>query len=194
MKKTVQRISKCKAFWGMLALVLVLGAGLFAGELAIVSHAESAAKVTASSAKIRKSADSSSEVIGSATKDKTISIKSQTKGADGYTWYEVYVDANTLGYIRSDLVSITDGSTPSSSSGTTTTTTTTTTATPAPAVNETPVEVTAVEPLSATVTGGQSVRVRSNASTTSQIVTTAENGMALTVTGQATGTDGKTWY
>ena len=76
----------------MLALVLVLGAGLFAGELAIVSHAESAAKVTASSAKIRKSADSSSEVIGSATKDKTISIKSQTKGADGYTWYEVYVD------------------------------------------------------------------------------------------------------
>lgn len=62
MKKTVQRISKCKAFWGMLALVLVLGAGAFCGDLAIVSHAESAAKVTASSAKIRKSADSSSEV------------------------------------------------------------------------------------------------------------------------------------
>ena len=181
----------------MLALVFVLGAGLFSENLAIVSHAESAAKVTASSAKIRKTADSSSEVIGSAAKDKAISIKSQTKGADGYTWYEVYVDANTLGYIRSDLVSITDGSTPPSSSGTTTTTTTTTTmttATPAPVVNETPVEVTAVEPLSATVTGGQSVRVRSNASTTSQIVTTAENGMALTVTGQATGTDGKTWY
>ena len=193
MKKTVQRTSKFKAFWGMLALVLVLGAGLFAENLAFVSHAESAAKVTASSAKIRKSADSSSEVIGSAAKDKTISIKSQTKGADGYTWYEVYVDANTLGYIRSDLVSITDGSTPPSSS-TTTTTTTTTTATPAPAVNETPVDVTAVEPVSATVTGGQSVRVRSNASTTSQIVTTAENGMALTVTGQATGTDGNTWY
>ena len=195
MKKTVQRTSKFKAFWGMLALVLVLGAGLFAENLAFVSHAESAAKVTASSAKIRKSADSSSEVIGSAAKDKTISIKSQTKGADGYTWYEVYVDANTLGYIRSDLVSITDGSTPTSSSTTTTTTTTTTaTATPAPAVNETPVDVTAVEPVSATVTGGQSVRVRSNASTTSQIVTTAENGMALTVTGQATGTDGNTWY
>ena len=193
MKKTVQRISKCKVFWGMLALVFVLGAGLFSENLAIVSHAESAAKVTASSAKIRKTADSSSEVIGSAAKDKTISIKSQTKGADGYNWYEVYVDANTLGYIRSDLVNITDGSTPPSSSGTTTTTTTTT-ATPAPVVNETPVEVTAVEPLSATVTGGQSVRVRSNASTTSQIVTTAENGMALTVTGQATGTDGKTWY
>ena len=195
MKKTVQRTSKFKAFWGMLALVLVLGAGLFAENLAFDSHAESAAKVTASSAKIRKSADSSSEVIGSAAKDKTISIKSQTKGADGYTWYEVYVDANTLGYIRSDLVSITDGSTPPSSSTTTTTTTTTTaTATPAPAVNETPVDVTAVEPVSATVTGGQSVRVRSNASTTSQIVTTAENGMALTVTGQATGTDGNTWY
>ena len=83
MKKTVQRTSKFKTFWGMFALVLVLGAGLFAENLAFVSHAESAAKVTASSAKIRKSADSSSEVIGSAAKDKTISIKSQTKGADG---------------------------------------------------------------------------------------------------------------
>ena len=199
MKKTVQRTSKFKAFWGMLALVFVLGAGLFAEDLAFVSHAESAAKVTASSAKIRKSADSSSEVIGSAAKDKTISIKSQTKGADGYTWYEVYVDANTLGYIRSDLVSITDGSTPATSSGsasttTNTSTTTTTTTTSTPAVEETPVDVSAVEPQSATVTGGQSVRVRSNASTTSQIVTTAENGMALTVTGQAVGTDGKTWY
>lgn len=197
MKKTVQKTSKFRVFWGMFALVLVLGAGLFFENLAIVSHAESAAKVTASSAKIRKSADSSSEVIGSAAKDKTISIKSQTKGADGYTWYEVYVDANTLGYIRSDLVSITDGSTPSSSSGSSTsssTTTTTTTTNNTPAVEETPVDVSAVEPVSATVTGGQSVRVRSNASTTSQIVTTAENGMALTVTGQATGTDGKTWY
>lgn len=95
MKKTVQRTSKFKAFWGMLALVLVFGSRTFAENLAFVSHAESAAKVTASSAKIRKSADSSSEVIGSAAKDKTISIKSQTKGADGYTWYEVYVDANT---------------------------------------------------------------------------------------------------
>ena len=45
MKKTVQRISKCKVFWGMLALVFVLGAGLFSENLAIVSHAESAAKV-----------------------------------------------------------------------------------------------------------------------------------------------------
>ena len=192
MKKTVQRTSKFRAFWGMLTLVLVLGAGLFAEDLAIVSHAESAAKVTASSAKIRKSADASSEAIGSAEKDKTISIKSQTTGADGKTWYEVYVDANTLGYIRSDLVSITDGSTPPTSSNTTSTTTSS--AAPAQTTSEATVDVTAVEPLSATVTGGQSVRVRSNASTTSQIVTTAENGTALTVTGQATGTDGNTWY
>ena len=28
MKKTVQRISKCKVFWGMLALVFVLGLSL----------------------------------------------------------------------------------------------------------------------------------------------------------------------
>jgi hypothetical protein len=81
------------------------------------------------------------------------------------------------GYIRSDLISA-SGDT----SGTTAST------------SETPADVTAVNPVSATVKGGQSVRVRSNASTTSQIVTTAASGTALTITGQATGTDGKVWY
>ena len=51
-----------------------------------------------------------------------------------------------------------------------------------------------MQPISASATGGQSIRVRANASTTSQIVTTAKEGLALTVTGQATGTDGNVWY
>ncbi len=191
---------------GMMTLVLVLSVGLFVDAFAIVSHAESAGKVTAETAKIRKEASTSSDVMGSAAKDDKISIIGKTTGSDGMTWYQIYVDANTKGFIRSDLAEVTDGSTPAtlSSSSTTsnnttttntnTSTTTTTTQTPAPVVNETPVAVTEVEPISANVTGGSAVRVRSNASTTSSIVTTAQSGIALTVTGTATGTDGNTWY
>ncbi len=67
-KKTVQRISKCKDFLGNACIGACAGSRTFSENLAFVSHAESAAKVTASSAKIRKSADSSSEVIGSAAR------------------------------------------------------------------------------------------------------------------------------
>lgn len=176
-------------------LALMFSFGLFFEDFSIVSHAESQATVVANSANIRKEPNSSSEILGSTEKDKVISIKSQTTGSDGAVWYQVYVNSNTLGYIRSDLVSITDGTTPPTeqASGSTVTPETPETTQP-PAAEETPAAVTAVEPVSATVTGGQSVRVRSNASTTSQIVSTAQNGLALTVTGQATGTDGNVWY
>ena len=65
---------------------------------------------------------------------------------------------------------------------------------PAGNSNETPATVTAVNPVSATVSGGSSVRIRSNASTTSTIVEKVSNGLALTVTGTANGSDGNVWY
>jgi uncharacterized protein (UPF0333 family) len=172
-------------------LLLVMTVWFMTGIFSIVSHAQSQGKVTADTAKIRKDASTSSEVLGSAAKNDNVSINGQITGADGNIWYQVYVDASTLGYIRSDLVSITDGSTPSTLSQTTTTTATTTTA--ATTVGSSS-DVTEVNPVSATVTGGQAVRVRSDASTTSSIVTTAESGLAITVNGKAVGSDAKDWY
>ena len=179
-----------------LTMVLMMTLGLFADGFSIVSHAESQGKVTAASANIRKEPSSSSTIIGSTEKDKVISIRGQVQGSDGYTWYQTFVDSETLGYIRSDLVSITDGTTPPAVDATSNTAPAENTTTPATTgnANETPADVTAVNPVSATVSGGASVRVRSNASTTSQIVTTVSNGLALTVTGTANGADGKVWY
>ncbi|MCM1540534.1 MAG: SH3 domain-containing protein [Blautia sp.] len=178
---------------GAVTIGMILLLALSSDRFAMVSHAESAAKVTATSANIRKEPSSSSATIGSTEKDKVISIKSQVQGADGYTWYEVYVNADTLGYIRSDLVQITDGTTPPTG-------TAPAASTPAPASAATPipdeplVDVTAVNPASASVTGGDSVRVRQNASTTSRILDQVKSGMALTITGTADGKDGKVWY
>ena len=183
-----------QAILGIAAMLLVLVMGFAWNHFSIVSHAQSQGKVTASSANIRKEPDSTSDVVGSAEKDAKVTINHQISASDGTVWYQIFVDADTLGYIRSDLVQITEGGTPPTTSAPTATQAPVATATPAPAVNETPAEVALVEPVSASVTNGAMVRVRSNASTTSSIVTTVANGSALTVTGQANGTDNKVWY
>ena len=166
---------------GAFALCLAIMLGIFAEGFSIVSHAEGQGRIKATSAIIRSEASTSSERLGSVKKDSTITILGQVQGADGRTWYEVWVDSTTRGYIRSDLVELTGGDVPSSSN-------------PTPAPPETPVEVTEVNPVSATVTSGTQVRIRSNASTTSEMVAMVSNELALTVTGQANGTDGAVWY
>ncbi len=189
-KSTNLQLLRCSLHAALFVATVWFAVSMFT----IVSHAQSQGKVTADSVSIREQAGTDSEVIGSADKDAEVTINGQTTGSDGNIWYQVFVDAETLGYIRSDLVSITDGSTPSTLTSASSSTSTSASSSSSTAAEETPAEVTEVNPVSATVTGGQAVRVRSNASTTSTIVTTAESGLALTVTGTATGSDGKEWY
>ena len=90
---------------------------------------------------------------------------------------------------------ITDGSTPpASSQNSSPTQPVSDVGTTSPAT----AQVTALNPVSATVTGGgnSGVRIRSDASTNSQIITTVQSGLALTVVGRADGldSDGKEWY
>ncbi|MCM1100635.1 MAG: SH3 domain-containing protein [Clostridium sp.] len=194
MKKSVKLQSRMRVIAGVFLLFIMVTAGLLSEPLSIVGRADSTGRVTApSGAKIRAEASTTSESVGSAEADSEWSVKGQVTASDGYTWYQVSVDGRT-GYIRSDLMTITDGSTPASVGGSTTTTpaaggSTPTTSTP----DEVLVAVTEVEPVSASVYGSSPVRVRQNASTTSRIVATAQGGAALTVTGTATGTDGNEW-
>lgn len=175
---------------GVLMLALVMLIGLFGDGFAIVSHAKSQGRVTAASVNIRKEPSTSSEVVGSTEKDKIIDINNQVTGSDGKIWYQTFVNSETLGYIRSDLVEIIDGGTPPTvtppeptSDGTTTPSTTT----PSGSVE-------ALNPVSATVKGGNSVRIRSGASTSSDIVTIVSNGLVLTVKGRSSDSSGKVWY
>ena len=167
-------------------IVAAVLAVLFGKQFAMTVMA-SAGKVTSTTANVRSQPSTTSDAIASLSKGDTIDIKSQTTGADGYVWYQITVTANTTGYIRSDLVQITDGTTPPTSTGTTTTTTTTTTTHSVNADG-----VTVVEAVSGTATAD--VNVRADASTNSEIVAKANNGLTLTVTGTKQGTDGNTWY
>ena len=136
-------------------------------------------KVTASSAKIRKEASTTSEVVGGALQNDTYTITAETTGADGRIWYQITFDGNKTGYIRSDLMQKT-GDVPSTGTNTGAT------------INPT-VSVTDVQPVSATITGN-SVRVRSDASTNGAIITNVVRDVVVTITGQATDSQNKTWY
>lgn len=142
----------------------------------VTLQAEAAtAKVTASSARVRKTASTTSDVVTSVSNGDSFTIQSEVTGTDGYVWYEISVN-NQLGYIRSDLAKKVEGTTSSSSSSSANT-----------------AAVTQVQPISAKITGGQ-VRVRPDASTNGSVVTTVARDTVVTVNGMAQGDDNKTWY
>lgn len=150
--------------------VLMIGTVCFA-------YPETPGTVLGESCNIRESADTNGRVLASVKKGQTVSICDEVTGSDGKVWYQVFVDANTKGYIRSDLVKKSDNG-----SGETTTTT-----------NLPATQVSAVDAKAATVVTNN-VRIRKGASTQYDYVATANKGMALTVNGEANGSDGKLWY
>ncbi len=130
-------------------------------------------KITTTSAKIRKEANTSCDVVGSAAYGETYDIINEVTGSDGYTWYQISYEEDKLGYVRSDLMQKIGGdtSTPSTTAS----------------------EVTELQPVNCSVTGGQ-VNVRSNASTSGSKVAQVRNGEVMTINGQATDSENKTWY
>ncbi len=184
MRETDKRGIQLKAM--AMIVMAMMAAVLMFGFMTIISHAEEV-KVTATSVKIRASADVNSEMIGGAMAGESLTVLSEVTGADNFTWYQVSFEEGTkTGYVRSDCVSKTGGTTTT----TTPTTTTPTTTTPA---SRPSTDVVAVQPVSAKVTGEQ-VRVRSNASTSGSIVSVVKKDVVLTVTGSAQDSANETWY
>lgn len=192
MKNTKRSVSKLWSAVKIMSGVLVCSACLFASSFESLA---AEGKVKPTSAKIRSEANTSSEALASVKSGDELTIKAKTTGADGYVWYQVFVDADTLGFIRSDLIEA-DGTVPemqASSSQTDGSNSDNSTQTEVQNVQVTSTDVEQMPNQSATVTGGD-VNVRASASTSAAKVTTAKNGSAITVTGKATGTDGKVWY
>lgn len=156
-------------------------------QQSFVSLADSTGTVIVDSAKIREKADTSSEVIGSASSGKTISIKSEVQDASGTLWYEVYVDANTTGYIRSDLVEKKNGGDGSqtASQGNAGTESGASGATEEPG--------TVLDAQYAVVTA-EAIKVRTTPSTSAVVVDRLSKDAQVIVSGQSDGNDGKIWY
>ena len=149
-----------------------------------VSLADSTGTVTADSANIRASADSGSNAVGSVTRGMTISIRDEVQDSSGNLWYQVYVDANTTGYIRADLVDKADGDTGSGSGGGQTTSS-------ASGASVDP--DTWLDAQYAVITA-QTVNVRTAPATNEAVVEQLARDAQVVVGGETNASDGKKWY
>ncbi|MCH5248547.1 MAG: SH3 domain-containing protein [Lachnospiraceae bacterium] len=163
-----------------------------------ICFADATGKITAPSAKIRESADINSEVIASSSQGKTVNITAEITDASGTLWYEIYVDANTKGYIRSDLVQkdASSGTVPSSTVQSTTASTTTAAQETAPEPTASGAEIPAETEMPAQYASIRvpAAKIRGGASTTKGIVDTIPQNTQVVVSGQTNGSDGKAWY
>lgn len=195
--KKILKYSNYKVIRGL--FIIMCAVAFFILNKAIC-FADATGKVTAPSAKIRESADINSEVIASSSQGKTVSITAEITDASGTLWYEVYVDANTKGYIRSDLVQkdASSGTVPSSTvQSTTTATTSTSTAqetTPEPVASGAEVPAETEMPAQYASIKVPAAKIRGGASTTKGVVDTIPQNTQVVITGQTNGSDGKEWY
>ncbi len=185
MKKTGKRLLS-------IGLSLVVSATIFisAGVQAF-AYTETTGTVTTDNVKVRASASTTASQVSSLKNGDKIDIVDEATDASGYVWYKIRVNKSEFGYVRSDLVSKAGGS--SSSSSTSASTTTNTSQANGAAASLPATTVTATETKSATITE-ESVNVRQGAGTAYDSVGKVSKGDTVTITGEATGTDNKTWY
>ena len=170
-----------KHIFAALLFCLVLG-------MTMVCLADEKGTVKVESAKIRETADTTSKQLGSVAKGGTVDIIGETTGTDGKKWYQVYVDANTKGYIRADLIDRSGSGSLSTVNAQANTGENT-----AAYAGESTLTVTPTQARAATVVKN-GVRVRKSASTDSTEVATVSRGIVVAVTGETTGTDNQSGF
>ena len=151
-------------------------------SIGMVCFADEQGTISVKSARIRASADPNSEQLGSVAQGKTVDIIGKTTGTDGQEWYQVYVDSNTKGYIRGNLVKLKDGASLKTVDGSVGST-----GSDASASTNTSADAKKVAVIN-------KANIRKDASTNGDPVATANRGMVLTVQGETTGSDGMKWY
>ena len=168
-----------------LGLSVIVSATLFVtASVQALAYTETTGTVSTDNVKVRASASTTASQVSSLKNGDKVDIVDESTDASGYVWYKIRVNKSEFGYVRSDLISKAGGSSASAPASTTTTTSTA-------SLPET--AVTATEEKTATITA-DSVNVRKGAGTAYDSVGKVTKGDTVTVVGEATGTDNKTWY
>lgn len=174
---------------------------ILAGSMSIGALADSKGTVTANDAKVRSDASTDSATLTKVNSGTEVTVSDEKTDGAGNVWYHVTLSDGTVGYIRSDLMSVsasepdTAGEAADANAGA------------AEAALEggnvvngidvsaisLPEGVSAQDFQTATMTANPG-KVRSDASTNDDIVATLEGGTDLVVAGSKLGSDSKTWY
>lgn len=158
-----------------------------------VSLADSTGTVNVESAKIREKADTGSEVVGSAVYGNTVTIKGEVQDSSGTLWYEVTVDGDKTGYIRSDLVDKQGGGSDAGTSQTASDDTGGQDAAQSGAPGAMIAPDTVMDAQYAAVSAN-SINVRATPSANDSAVGKLTRDAEVIVGGQSGGSDGKVWY
>ena len=170
-----------------LGLSVMVSATLFiTSSVQALAYTETTGTVSTDNVKVRSSASTTASQVSSLKNGDKVDIVDESTDASGYVWYKIRVNKSEFGYVRSDLVSKAGGSSAAPATTTPAANNTATAALPETAV-------TATEEKTATITA-DSVNVRKGAGTGYDSVGKVTKGDTVTVTGEATGTDNKTWY
>ena len=174
--------SKSSMVRGVLVTVCAV---LFFMNGQFTSQAAGTGKIKVGSAIIRQSADKNSERIATSSQGTVVTINNEVTDSAGSVWYEIQVDANTIGYVRSDLVERESGSDTS-----TDTVRQTSSAGFAPGA-----EVEPEAPLDAqyATIKVRAAKIRTGASTSKGVVDSLPSGHQVIISGQTAGSD-KLWY
>ena len=167
----------------------------------IVSRAEATGTVLPKTVNIRKQPDQGSEAIGSSSVGKEISLRGKVE-VSGVTWYQVYVDGNTLGYVRADMIEAGEGDIPTvsveadtSDTGADADSQQTDSADAVPTGSGTGAQVQAQEEMAFQyATTKVQAKVRPDPSTSNNHIDSLTPGTQVVVSGKSEGSDGKTWY
>jgi len=197
-----KHIEKKRMTWVKLCLLVAVlfVEAVLVGQTSLVVNAQGKATVKASSGKIRESASTNSEVLASVEKGNKLDVIAQTTDSDGYTWYKVYVDGEETGYIRADLVSDVTGTIKTEDSSDTASTsgqenTSNQEEEEEPVQQQVQfVQVNESEASAGKVVGASSVNVRENPSTSAAVTGKANEGIEVTISGEAVDNAGKIWY
>lgn len=192
--KNWRRLITNKPVMGMLTAALFAGGFLTQG---FVSLADSTGTVLAESAKVRQEASTTSEVIGSASKNAEVTIKGSIKDSAGTLWYQIVVEGDTTGYVRSDLIQPDDEGEITQLTETaqadTQTTENETAQTDSSAGGAATAAETPMDQQYATVSV-KAAKIRTAPSTNDAVVESLAQDTQLIVSGQSNGSDGKVWY
>lgn len=142
---------------------------------------------------VRSNAGTDSSIVSSLAAGSKIQVYDAVNGNDGHTWYVVYINGKTRGFVRGDLITVSKQTAQTTKTVTETTQVTTTSTSTENQESNTTEQSTTVQTGTGKV-NGTGVRVRSLTSTSSSIVTTVKKNKKITLLNKTTGADAKTWY
>ncbi len=159
----------------ILSFVFAIGFMFYGMTLPVNAYIQKAGTVN-EAVTLRQNADSSSKQVMELTSGQAVKVNNELKDENGTVWYQLIVGDTTLGYVPASTVTISDSAAGYQGS-----------------TMQTVQTVTITERIG-TVTAGTAIRVRQQATTTSEQIASMESGDTFLVLSDIDTGDGYTWY